>query len=297
VRGLSAARHALWSSRWPRAARASPWPDYWPASADLSAAGAGDVPELDDPRVDLPVARGPLPSGFVVHERLLDPARGLRRGESVLVRHPPLLAKLGTYELDVRHRFLDDKWQYQRSEWPDEGALLPENAWRRIPVIYRLPGVSASYLSAYAGAVGAILGAPFRDDLAPLESWKDEELVDYALRFGWPVPRRDFHPRLERFCSLDHATADERVQTLIDHIQGKVERDGAGNLERIPSVAEVLAKYYIAFYRRVIDELNRRISASASPIEIARMRAEIADLQSKISVLEQFLARLQNSGP
>ena len=58
VRGLSAARHAVWSSRWPRARDASPRPGYWrPPESEMGARGAGDVPELDDLRVDLPVVR------------------------------------------------------------------------------------------------------------------------------------------------------------------------------------------------------------------------------------------------
>jgi len=293
VRGLSAARHAVWSSRWPRTPEASPRPEYWPPAARMTPTEAGNVLELDDPRVDLPVARGPLPNHFVVHERLLDPTRGLRQGNSHLEREFPLLARMGAYDLDARHRFLDDKWQYQRTNWPDEGELLPENAWRRIPVIYRLPRVGAWLVSAYTAAANAILGAPFRADLAPLETWKDDEFVGYALRFGWGMPRQDFHPGLQRFCTLDAGTADRHVQKLIDHIQGSVQRDEEGQtVRRIPSVAEQLTDAFIALYRRVIRELEAQ-SEAASATEAAGMQAEIAELESRISILERFRATLQ----
>ncbi len=264
----------------------------------MGAAGAGSVPGLDDPRVDLPVARGPLPNDFLVHEELLDPTRGLRRGRAHLERNYPLLPKLGPYDFEAQHRLLDDKWQYQRTDWEEQGAMLPANAWRRIPVIYRLPRASSSYVHAYAAAAYAIAGAPFRDDLNPLETWKDDEFVGYARRFGWPVPRQDFHPQLRRFCTLDLAVADEHAQDLIDHIQGKVERDAAGNVvRRIPSVAERLARAFIALYERVIQELEAQLSAvpPPSPGETAAIQAEIADLNAKIAVLEQFLATLTSN--
>lgn len=263
----------------------------------MGSAGAGGVPELDDPRVDLPVARGPLPNDFLVHQELLDPTRGLRRGEARLERNYPMLAKLGPYDLQARHRFLDDKWPYQRTGWADQGELLPTNAWRRIPVIYRLPRVSSFYVNAYVAAANAIAAATFRDDLAPLETWKDDEFVGYALRFGWPVPRRDFHPQLRRFCTLDLAVADDHAQNLIDHIRGGVERDAEGNVRRIPSVAERLAEAFIALYERVIRELEAQLNAvpPPSPAEIAAMGAEINDLNAKIAILEQFLATLRSN--
>lgn len=293
VRGLSAARHAVWSSRWPRTRSAFPRPTYWlPPESGMGAVAAGDVAELDDPRVDLPVVRGPLPSGFVVNERLLDPARGLRRGNALREDDYPLLPGIGPYDLTAEHRFLDDKWQYQRTNWPAEGARLPVNAWRRIPVIYRLPQVSPGLVSAYLAAANAILSSPTRADLGPLETWKDDEYIDYSLRFGWPLTRRDFHPRLRRFCSLSSATAAERAQSVVDRVQGRGRRGDPG---WIPGVAWELTRARIALYRRVIRELTARISAVPPPsaAEIASMTAEIADLEAKIEVLEEFQTRLE----
>lgn len=300
VRGLAAARHALWSTRWPRSASASPRPEYWPPSADLGTASGGPVGQLDDPRVDLPVVRGPLPNGFLVHRDQFDPTRGLREGDSRLVRHFPLLARLGPYDQEAWQRLLDNMWQYQRTDWPEQGQCIPENTrnrWRRIPVLYRLPPSPSWLVQAYVTSAYAILRAPFYDALRPLETWKDDEFVGYARRFGWPRPRRDFHPRLEHFCTLDRAVADQRVQDLIDHVQGKVERDEEGNvILRIPSVAEVLADGFIGLYQRVIQELQSRMNAvpPPRPWEVAGMQAEISQLRQKISILERFRFQLQN---
>jgi hypothetical protein len=295
VRGLSAARHAVWSSRWPRSRGAFPRPTYWiPPESEMGAVDAGNVAELDDPRVDLPVVRGPLPNGFEVNEDLLDPTRGLRRGESRRRADFPLLPGLGPYHRTARNRFLDDKWQYQRTDWPEEGARLPVNAWRRIPVIYRLPQASPGLVSAYMAAANAILSSPTRADLAPLETWKDDEYIGYSARFGWPLERRDFHPRLQRFCSLDPETADERAQSVVDRVQGRGRRGEPG---WIPGVAWELTRARIALYRRVIAELSSRISAVPPPsaAEIAGMLAEISGLEGKIEVLQEFQTRLENN--
>ena len=295
VRGLSTARHAVWSSRWPRTSGATPRPGYWPPSAEMRAVEAGNVVELDDPRVDLPVARGPLPNGFLVHEDLLDPTRGLRRGESHLVRRFPMLAKLGEYDLEPKTRILDDKWQYQRTKWPEEGEYLPENVWRRIPVIYRLPHVSSTLVNNYAGAVEAIRNAPFREDLRPLELWKDEEFITYSARFGWSLSRRDLHTQLRHFCSLDAEVADREVQSVVDRTQGRGRRD---DRNWIPGVSWQLTGAFISLYERVIGELEDRINAVPPPLpgDVPIMQAEIAALEGKISILEQFQERLESNG-
>ena len=245
------------------------------------------------PRVDLPVVRGPLPSGFEVNERLLDPTRGLRRGNAYRQDDYPLLPDMGPYDFTAGHRFLDDKWQYQRTDWPEEGARLPVNAWRRIPVIYRLPQASPALVSAYMAAANAILRSPSRAALGPLETWKDDEYIAYSLRFGWPLTRQDFHPQLQRFCSLDPETAGERAQSVVDRVQGRGRR---GDPFWIPGVAWELTRAQIALYRRVIRELTSRISAVPPPsaAEIAGMTAEIADLEGKIEALQEYQTRLEN---
>ena len=80
AREHSVARLAVWETRWPRTGSSDPRPSYWwPAAATMESSDQGTVPGMDDPRIDLPVARGPL-SGATVNSDLLDPTRGLREG-------------------------------------------------------------------------------------------------------------------------------------------------------------------------------------------------------------------------
>lgn len=274
IRALSVARHAVWGSRWPRTGFNNPRPKYWPDTAHSAAHEAGEVPELDDPRVDLPVARGPLPAA-TVKEDMLDPTRGLRRGSADITREFPLLAKMGEYEMDARTHLLDDKWQYQRMG-------LPRNVHRRIPVIYALAKAPAGVANAYVQAAMAILGTAFRDQLAPLD--RDDEFIYYSLLFGWGSGPPDFHPRLQRFCTLDPDVANQRKEHLIARIEGKVIRDAEGNVRRrIPSVAERMTEAFIGLYRRVIREYRNR----------GTVGAEIPALEQKISTLTEFLQVLR----
>jgi hypothetical protein len=218
VRSLSVARHAVWSSRWPRTPGSLPRPEYWPQKAEIRAEDAGRVESLDDPRVHRPVARGPLPM-TKVNEDLLDPTRGLRLGAAEIDRHFPLLGKLPEYHLEARDQILDDKWQYQRMG-------LPANRHRRIPVIYGLAKAGQNYVDRYVQSIASLLNAPCRPMLAPL----DRDPV---------VGCRDFHPQLHRFCTLDEKVAREHVQDLIDHVQGNARK-------HIPSVYDVMVSAYTA---------------------------------------------------
>jgi len=280
IRGLSVSRHAAWGSRWGRSGLRYRRPQYWPATAHIGV-GGGSVPELDDPRIDHPVARGPLPYGTTVRSELLDPSRGLRQGSAGMTREFPLLGTMEPFHLDAKTRMLDNKWQYQRMG-------LPGNWQRRIPVIYDL-AKTPEFVEPYVSAVMDIFNTPVRPQLAPLD--RDDEFI----RYWHSAP--DFHPRLSQFCSLDPAHAAGSVENLIDRIRGKVERDADGNvILRIPSVAEVMTRSFLNLYRSVIQQYQNLIDADPPPPpdEVAAMRAEIAQLEAKVEILEQFLARLQS---
>ena len=287
VRSLTVARHAVWSTRWPRTGQSNPRPHYWPGGAGLTFEGAGNVPRLDDPRVDQPVARGPLPLGTTVHEELLDPTRGLRRGSASITQGFPMLGKMGTYHLSARTHLLDDKWQYRRMQWPEEGYRLGSNVQRRIPVIYALARVSEPIVQAHIQAAKAILGAAFRDQLAPLD--RDEEYAYYQLLFGWGIGAPDFHPRLHRFCGLDPTDAAGKQQRLIDRIQGRPARP------RVPSVAERMTRAFISLYGRAKREYESMDTTVMPPAEAAAVRAQIAQLEAKIQTLQEFLAVLRSN--
>jgi hypothetical protein len=280
VRALTVARHELWGSRWPRTGNTNPRPSYWPASASVNASGLDNATELDDRRVDQPVARGPLPR-VIVDRDLLDHTRGFRKGAAGLTRDYPLLAKMGPYHLDANTRMLDDKWQYQRMR-------LSNNWERRVPILYTLAKAPASMASAYVRAARAVLNAPFRSQLRPLD--RDDEFT----RYRGSAP--DFHPYLQRFCDLDRQLADETVRNTIDRIQGRTERNAEGRVTlHIPSVAETMARAFLALYEGVIQRNEALIHArpSPSPAQMAALQAEIAQFQGKVAALNQFLDSLR----
>jgi hypothetical protein len=277
VRAAVAARHAVWRSRHDRSGQRDPHPAYWPNTAGLGTSGGGAVTVLDDPLVDQPVARGPLPYGCIVNDDLLDPTRGLRLGTADISRRPPLLAKMGPYRFDVRHPLLNDTWQYH-------AMGIPENRWRRIPFLYALPKATG-LATAYVQAVLAIYYAPFRPALAPLD--RDPEYIAYGMRFGWGGGAPDFHPRLASFCGLDHEVVDGLVKDLVDRIQGRKNPDVTG-------VPEHMGQAFKALYQTVINELVRQRDAKPPPPAnvIAQINQEIAALQKKIDQLDVFLGGL-----
>jgi hypothetical protein len=189
VRALSVARNAVWSTRWPRNGNAMPRPDYWPQTAAVASADIGTIPSLDDPRVNLPVARGPLPG--VTVQQVLDPTQGFRQGTADLQRSFPLLSRAGQYSQHAETEFLDNMWQYAEMG-------LGSNYQQRIPVIYVLPKAAPSLVQAYVSAAMAVISANQAPALASLS-----------------------YPQLQQFCSLDQQVAQKAVNNLIRRIEGK----------------------------------------------------------------------------
>ncbi|MCS7237386.1 MAG: hypothetical protein NZ899_03845 [Thermoguttaceae bacterium] len=286
VRSLAAARHAVWSSRWPRSGLQLPRPEYWPASASLGVSGGGKLASLDDPRVNHPVVRGPLPNGFVVRDQLLDPGRGLLEGSADLTRRFPLASNLPPYQVNSRTQLVQQFWDHR------EMGLFTTNE-RRVPVLYELPKASAAYADAYRQAALAILYAPFRPALAPLD--RDDEFIAYAKRFNWRIGPPDFHPRLHRFCSLDHTDAQKAVARLMDDIEGRIVTDSQGNRQRIGGVPQNMVEAFIALYTQVIHELQNQLAAGVPPQVALSIRGEIQNLQDRIALLQQYLNELRNA--
>ncbi|MGQ9503595.1 MAG: hypothetical protein ACUVQG_00630 [Thermogutta sp.] len=294
VRGLAVARQTVWAARHPRNTAAVPRPDYWPSPASLGGGGAPNAMILDDPRVHLPVARGPVLGTFRVHDQLLDPTRGFRRGSSEISREFPLLPSLGPYQLHSGAPILDNCWRYRQTAlpywWHDRWA-------HRLTALYQLPAAGGNYLATYVQAALAILNMPQRQNLLILD--RDPEFAAYASRFGWRGGGSpDFHPGLNHFCSLDLSLAQDRVDNLIDRIGGVAPKQGPPPVNHVPSLAERMAGAYIGLYRRVIEELQNQLNAvpPPGPGQIAAIQAEIADLQQQIDTLEAFRQSLQNHG-
>jgi hypothetical protein len=260
VRGLSIARNAVWSTRWPRNGNAMPRPDYWPQTAGMASAGIGTIPSLDDPEVNLPVARGPLPAATVLPT--LDPTQGFRQGTADLQRAYPLFSKWGPYSQHAETEFLDDRWQY--------GEMgLGSNFQLRIPAIYQLAKADASLVQAYVTAAEAVISINQQPGIAPLIG-KDPDYPQYALT------HQDFEPVIPGFCSLNQQDAQTAVQTLINNIQGSKNPPVIG-------VAMRMTNAYIGLYNWLIQQLQQS-GQGDSPL--------IPQFQNDRQILKQFRGTL-----
>jgi hypothetical protein len=237
-----------------------PRPDYWPVTAGTASASIGAIPSLDDPRVDLPVARGPLPGATVL--QVLDPTQGFRQGTADITRSYPLLSKGGQYSKHAETEFLDNRWQYVEMG-------MGSNFQPRIPVIYQLAQADPSLVQNYISAAEAVINANQGPGLASLEG-RDPDFLQY--RGSAP----DFEPQLQQFCSLDQDQAQTAVQNLIDNIQGKKD-------PHVASVAENMTRAFIGLYQGVIAQLQQS-GQSNSPL--------IPQFQNNIQILNQFLGTL-----
>ena len=282
IRSSIMARQTLWDSRSERSGSTDLRPAYWPTSG-TTANSTDAVPELDDPRVNQPLVRGPLP-GAIVNDELFDPSHGLHTASANLTRSHTLLKKMGKYHVASQSDLLDGLWTYAQM------GLLCDNWEWRIPVLYKLSKADHSLVTAYFNAAIGILSASFRPALQPLD--KDDEFISYGEIFGWDNKPPDFHPALNKFCSLDGQLADERVAELLDRIQGKKGETGS----RVPDVAEQMTKAFIDLYKRVIDGIQHPESARPplTDEQVAALKPRVKDLEEKIEQLQKFLDSLTN---
>ncbi|MGO9112190.1 MAG: hypothetical protein ACLP9L_23430 [Thermoguttaceae bacterium] len=283
VRENSVARLEVWETRWPRSGSTDPRPGYWPATASMESSDQGTVAGMDDSRVDLPVARGPMPQA-TVNSNLLDPTRGLREGSAGLTRKCPLLGKL-SYSITAKTWLVDDKWQYQRMGMGSNWQL-------RVPVLYALAEAPASLVNSYVQSVLAIAQAPFLAQLAPLDH--DPDFIYYGALFGWggaPNFYREW-AYLQRMCTTDHRLTDPAVNSLIDRIQGNRTKR-----PRVASLAEHMAKQFLGLYERALRAFQASLNANppAPPQMIALAQSQIPELQTKIEELKNFLHTIQAS--
>jgi hypothetical protein len=208
------------------------------------------------------------------------------------------LATLGAYDLKARERFLDNKWQFQRTDWSDQGQMLPRNTWRRIPVLYALQHVPAGLVSDYLTAAYAILNAPGHDRLKTLLWTRDEEVIEYHQRFPNLSASSQGIPQaftLRHFDTLDPAVADQRVEDLIDRIQGKGSR---GQSPWVRGAAWRLTRAFYGLYDGVVNEIDRLLNAVPPPPPgvMAGLQAERAQLEQKKAILSQFLTVVEQNG-
>ncbi len=248
VREHSVARLAVWETRWPRSGSTDPRPSYWPATATMESSDQGTVAGMDDSRVDLPVARGPLP-GATVNSDLLDPTRGLREGSASLTRKYPLLGKMGSYTHHGPN--VADRRQMAISADGDGRQLAAANS--RVVHAGRGPGVAGECLRAVgagdrSGAVPQPTGA--RWTTIPISSTTARSSAGAAL----PISSRGSRS----MCTTDRAV-DRPGRPAISSIAFKATTRQAA----IPSVAEDMASAFLGLYQRALAAfqaiLKRRI--------------------------------------
>ena len=294
------------TSQDPATLKTIPWPEE---DASMGAGGDADITELDDSRLEHPVVRGPLPYGAAIDPDMYDlmtMSHGARRGSAAIQRELPLLAKMGPYRLSAACPLLDNDWRYQRMPWDDWYWYWggTHNEHRRIPIIYDLGIISPEsdlveslYQEAgFRNAYFAMATGVNWNDLKPLggqdaygRELRDDEDVFYENHFpDFPVPPGPFgrhmgnqHPRLGSFCTLDEEQIQERVENLIDRIQGKDDRP------TVPGVPERLSRSYQGLYRAAINRYNRQWPNDPRP-----QGNEQDDLQQKIDELDGFIGTL-----
>ncbi len=240
VRGEVVSRHAAWRTRWPRTgATEGRQRPVWPRDAKMTVETADQqIVKLDDPVIDLPVVRGPLPNGFFVNP-LLDPDRvGAFKGVSEVNREYPLLPRLGNYQSgDIETPLLDFKWQSAFMGIP--------NRYRRVKILYKLPRTSSALPAAFVAAVRGARSIPHANGLLVLDH--DADILRYR---GYYV---DFHPRVGHGCELDLETVHaNHVQRLID-TRGPGRQVRFGQISRLP---RTMTSFFLRMYRQRWNQLE-----------------------------------------
>lgn len=210
LRGEIVARDATWRARFPRDAANEPRPEnhVWPQPAVIDLVGGAprdQISQLDDPEIDHPVVRGPLPNGFVV-EQVLNPATGGQHGVSSINRSFPLMSKLGRYQSgNIEQMHLERRWQASEMRIP--------NVYRRTVVLYQFPKPSASLKQTFDQASNRIHKFP-REPFYVL--YQDDDYIKYTG--GAP----DFRPRISpNMCETDPDLVEQtKVEPLIGQIAG-----------------------------------------------------------------------------
>ena len=283
VRGEVVSRHAAWRARWPRSGNSEGAPrEYWPRDAEMDIEPAAPMLLLDDPAIQHPVVRGPIPNDFIVNPVLDPDHRGAYQGVSEVNREYPLLPRLGDYRSgDIETPLLDRKWQ--------AAAMGIPNRYRRIKVLYQLPKTDPSLPRAFANAVNGVLRIPHFHALAVLDRYPD------VLRYTGSY--HDFHPLVDASkCELDRDVVRNEELLRLGERQGLVDRRGAdgielGDISRLPrGMTGFFLRMYRAALRRLQDELAG--PPPPSPRRRAEIQAEIAELQRKIGQLEAYQGRI-----
>jgi hypothetical protein len=281
VRGEVVARDSVWRARWPRSGRSEPRPParIWPDDASVGLLDADPFARLDIPELDRAVVRGPLPSGFSVHDTL-DPTRGAVEGRSEIVREFPLIPKLGPYRSgQIRHPLLGDLWRIAEMGAPNEV--------RRTLILYDLPVTDQSLPRAFGDEVEALVSMSNFSALNVLDA--DDEIRKYTGGFV------DFHPGVAHLCTLDREQVrEQRVERLIDH------RDDRGQIQlgQISQLPRTMTNFFLSMYRARVQALENQImqmqqEQMSIPQQLSDLAQQASDIQSQIAGGSGQLSDLQ----
>ena len=283
VRAEGNARNKVWVDvvaryRDPQLNYPLPIPQNWAVSgATLTVTPTGaPLSDLDDPRLNLPVVRGPLPFGTVVNSGLLDPATGFETGNAFLTRAYPLMSKWPAYHLQANNSVMYKGWEFWQMG-------LSGNVQRRTPLLYQMAQAPASYGDAFQQAALAVLAEQSTGAFAPLQN--DPEWIMYmgsANNFYPQLPYPYLPPPMgcAVCCTTDENTMKQLVNSsLLDSRTGQ-----------IPRLPQVLKNAYIAMYQTAISRLNAELNTVPSPSSatVAAVQAQINQLQQELSAVQQF---------
>lgn len=322
VRTEVAARDAADRSRAPRTGANEPRPTTLPEDdgtlADAESRiyakhGPEQLNELDDPSIDFPVVRGPLPNGFEVYPTLDPDSRGLEQGTAEIDRRYAMLPRLGQFNSGyVRNHSLDDSWAISRMYFsgvipiPNEHVFAQNGSWtfgaelngryhrfssvpnlyRRTKLLYQFPILTGSLSARFVAAMDAIMNSPWRDELQVLD--RDEDFIRYTGR-GY-----DFYPRMRIPCELDRETTRELglEGPVIDELNSRNEVV-LGGVTRLP---RRMTERFLSLYLTRIDQILADPTAAESPSELAELEAKVEQLKSFRRELERIEDQLrQNS--
>ena len=286
VRGEIVSRDAAWRSRWPRrsADEAPPETKVWPANASMNTAGDSPLSVLDDPRINLPVVRGPLQNGFVV-KPVLDPKRGARKGTSEINRRYPMLAKLGEFNSgEIANRLLDEKWSGRSMGIP--------NVYRRSKTLYDLPWADRT---PFENAVANVRSIPNYDALRTF--YHADDWYYYIRYHGMGQP--DYHPRINpNMCVTDRNEVDlakiHKPKPREPFVDTQNPDDGQWRHGEITHVPLRMTQGFLRMFRTTLRNMQQRLEdlRMQSPLSAAE-QAEIAWLEREIPIVEEKIRQLK----
>lgn len=278
ARGEIASRDGAWRARPTREpGLEAPLRPIWPADAQLQVVPDIPIVQLDNPAINQPVVRGPLPNGFIVRDTL-NPLKGAYHGSGAVTRNYPLLPKSGPYKTgEIRDPMFDLIWTCRET-----GTWV--NIARRTQAIYQLPTTDPSLPQAFTNAYTSIISIPHFAALDVLDH--DEEVRKYKGYYA------DFHPRINRGCQLDPKVIQ---QTEVNRLVISTTPAGKKKLGQILKLPASMTGYYLAMYKAEIARLQAIIDDPlSSPAQKAAAQAALPPLETKASQLEQFQDRISD---